>query len=117
MKIAIACHNGKEISDHTGRCRRFLIYKITREKVTARNLLELTKEQTFHEHHGRDFHPMEDIQVLISRGMGPGLYHRLEADGVDVFITEETDPELALMKYLAGTLESGEPHEHSQCKY
>ena len=117
MKIAIACHNGKNISDHTGRCRRFLIYKITRDTITGRELLELSKEETLHEHHGKGHHPLDDIHVLISKGMGTGLYRRLDAKGVDVFITKETDPDQALLKYLDGSLETGEPHEHQNCHH
>ncbi len=75
-------------------------------------MLKLSKEQTFHEHHKKGNHPLDDIHVLISGGMGTGLYRRLDAKGVDVFITKETDPDEALMKYLDGSLEMGEPHEH-----
>lgn len=117
MKIAIACHNGKNITEHTGRCRRFWIYQITRDNITGKDLLELSKEQTFHEYHESDGHPLDDIRVLISGGMGQGLYRRLEAKGIDVFITKEEDPDQALMKYLSGSLETGEPHKLHHCHH
>lgn len=117
MKIAIACHNGKNISDHTGRCRRFWIYEIRRDKITGKDLLELTKDKTFHEYHDYDAHPLDDIHVLISGGMGMGLFNRLESRGVDVFITRETDPDEALSKYLNGTIDSSEPHMSHSCNH
>lgn len=116
MKIAIACHNRVNISEHTGRCRRFWVYDISDNKVTDKQLLELTKEQTFHESHGVSPHPLDGISALISRGMGMGLFKRLNAKGIEVIITDEMSPEEALAKYLEGALVSGQPHE-GHCKH
>jgi predicted Fe-Mo cluster-binding NifX family protein len=49
MKIAVASQNRKEITGHTGQCRKFWIYQIENDAVAGKELLELPKEQSFHE--------------------------------------------------------------------
>lgn len=115
MKIAIASQNRREITDHTGRCRKFWIYEIENQTITNKELLELAKEQSFHNSSPHDPSPLDDIQVLIAGGMGTGLVRRLENRGVKPLITSEINPDKAVEDYLKGTLAilPAEPHEHS----
>jgi len=115
MKIAVASQNRREITDHTGRCRKFWIYEIENGMVVNKALLELSKEQSFHDSSPQDPSPLDDMQVLIAGGMGSGLVRRLENRGVKSLITMETNPDKAVEGYLKGTLitKSAEPHEHS----
>jgi predicted Fe-Mo cluster-binding NifX family protein len=48
MKIAVASQNRKEITGHTGRCRKFWIYTIDIDVIAAKEILELPNEQFFH---------------------------------------------------------------------
>ena len=114
MKIAVASQNRREITDHTGRCRKFWVYEIEGETVANKVLLELAKEQSFHDSSPHDSSPLEDVQVLIAGGMGTGLVRRLENMGIEPLITTETDPDKAVEDYLNGSLvtEAAEPHEH-----
>jgi len=115
MKIAVASQNRKEITDHTGRCRKFWIYKIENGTISNKTLLELPKEQSFHDSSPHDPSPLDDVQVLIAGGMGTGLVSRLENRGIKPLVTSETDPDKAVEGYLQGTLVSTpvEPHEHN----
>ena len=81
MKIAVASQNKREITDHTGRCRRFWIYEIETGTIANKKLLELPKEQSFHDSSPHDPPPLDDVQVLIAIGMGTGLVRRLENRG------------------------------------
>jgi len=114
MKIAVASQNRKEITDHTGRCRKFWIYKIENGALLNKELLELSKEQSFHDSSPHDPSPFDDIQVLITGGLGTGLVKRLENKGIKALITTETDPDKAVEDFLKGTLVTklAEPHEH-----
>jgi len=114
MKIAVASQNRKEITDHTGRCRKFWIYEIDDRTVTNKELLELAKEQSFHDSSPSEPSPLDDMQVLIAGGMGTGLVRRLENKGIKPLITSETNPDTAVGNYLNGTLltQTAEPHEH-----
>lgn len=112
MKIAVTSQNRKTITGHAGKCRKFWIYEVDGRTVVGRNLLELPIEQSFHESHG-DEHPLDDVNVLISGGMGSGLHSRLRQKGIDALVTGETDPDQAVAAYLAGILPAQMPDAHS----
>ena len=115
MKIAVASQNRRDITDHTGRCRKFWIYKIENETIANKELLELPKEQCFHDSSPHEPSPLDDVQVLIAGGMGTGLVRRLENMGIEPLITTETDPDKAVEDYLQGILltQPAEPHKHA----
>ncbi|EIC29959.1 MULTISPECIES: NifB/NifX family molybdenum-iron cluster-binding protein [Methylomicrobium] len=74
MKIAVASQNRKDITGHTGRCRKFWIYRIENGVVAGKELLELPKEQSFHESSPLELSPLDDdVQVLIAGGMGASI--------------------------------------------
>ena len=50
MKIAVASQNRREITGHTGRCRKFWIYEIGDDAgVAGKQLLEFAKSRSLHE--------------------------------------------------------------------
>ena len=114
MKIAVASQNRKEITGHTGRCRKFWIYQIENDVIATKELLELPKEQSFHESSPLEPSPLDHVQVLIAGGMGSGLVRRLQEKNIQALITKETNPDQAVNDFLNGTLktEPPEPHEH-----
>ena len=114
MKIAVASQNRKEITGHTGRCRKFWIYQIENNAVISKELLELPKEQSFHETSPWEPSSLDNVQVLIAGGMGTGLAQRLQQKNIQALITKETNPDQAVKDFLNGTLktEPFEPHEH-----
>ncbi len=113
MKIAVTSQNRKVITDHAGRCRNFWIFAVESESIVDKKLLELPKEQSFHESSPHDDHPLHDIDVLIAGGMGKGLVRRLGKRSVHCVITSEEDPDTAVSLYLRGALESEEACGHS----
>jgi predicted Fe-Mo cluster-binding NifX family protein len=114
MKIAVASQNRKEITNHTGRCRKFWIYQIENNVMTGKELLELPKEQSFHDSSPLEPSLLDNVQVLIAGGMGSGLVRRLEQRNIQALITKETNPDQAVQDFLNGALktEPAEPHEH-----
>jgi predicted Fe-Mo cluster-binding NifX family protein len=117
MKIAVTSQNRKTITEHAGMCRKFWIYEVDEQTVKSKALLELPKEQSFHESHGDQPHPLDDIDMLISGGMGNGLSQRLRRKGITAVITAEADPDTAVAAYLEGRLaillpQAVHHHEH-----
>jgi predicted Fe-Mo cluster-binding NifX family protein len=112
MKIAITSQNRREVTGHAGKCRKFWIYEISDGKIGAPNLLELPKEQSFHESSPQTPHPLDEVQVLITGGMGMGLSNRLSMKGIEGIITSETSPDKAVAAYLNGSLERLAAHDH-----
>ncbi len=111
MIIAVTSQNRKTITEHAGQCRKFLVFNTKNSKIIDKELLELSKEQAFHESSLHDIHPLDHIDVLIAGGMGQGLIIRLERKGIKGVVTKEDDPERAVLLYLNGTLESEQPHQ------
>ena len=104
MRIAVTSQNRKTITEHAGKCRKFWVYEVRKGQVVAKNLLELPKDQSFHEAKSAGAHPLDDIHVLISSGMGTGLQQRLRQRGIQGLVTAETDPDQAVALYLEAAL-------------
>jgi predicted Fe-Mo cluster-binding NifX family protein len=114
MKIAVTSQNRKTITGHAGKCRKFWIYQIEGTQTINRTLLELPIDQSFHESAHAGSHPLDDVNVLISGGMGQGLQSRLKQKGIMAMCTPETDPDAAVQAWLSGTLAElpAELHDH-----
>jgi predicted Fe-Mo cluster-binding NifX family protein len=117
MKIAVTSQNRRTITEHAGRCRKFWVYTIENGQTSAKELLELPKEQSFHESDPHAPHPLDDVTVLISASMGQGMLRRLAGKGILGIVTDETSPNSAVTAYLEGRLHTkhgnqGGNHSH-----
>jgi len=101
MKIAVTSQNRKLVTKHAGRCRRFWVYRVEEGQVADKSLLELSKEQSFHDSEPDAPHPLDTVDVLLVGGMGPGLAQRLARKGIQVQVVTETDPDKAVQHFLA----------------
>ncbi|APW47094.1 NifB/NifX family molybdenum-iron cluster-binding protein [Rhodoferax antarcticus] len=108
MKIAITSQNRKTITEHAGKCRKFWIYDIQNQQIVSKTMLELDKEQSFHESAQRvgpqAAHPLDGTDLLIAGSAGTGLQNRLAQKGMQTLVTTETDPDQAVAAWLAGKL-------------
>jgi len=104
MKIAVCSQNRKTVTGHAGKCRRFRIFEIESDRLVEKDLIELPLEGTLRASPVEAGHPLFEMDVLISAGMGEGLVRRLKAQQVQPFITDLTDPLDAVKAYLAGAL-------------
>ncbi len=104
MKIAVSSQTQTNVTGHLGHCQKFWIYDVDDTFIQNKQLLELTKAQSFHESSPKESHPLDDVQVLISGGIGNGLACRLEAKNIKPIVTPETDPDAAVLAYLSDSL-------------
>lgn len=100
MRIAVTSQNRKIVTQHAGRCRNFYIFSIEKGQIVSKELLELPKEQSFRESPSHLPHPLDDIDLLITRGMGQALMTSLDRKGIKCVVTEEEYPENAVVVYL-----------------
>ncbi|MBN8563636.1 MAG: nitrogen fixation protein [Leptolyngbya sp. UWPOB_LEPTO1] len=120
MKIAVSSQNQTNVTAHLGHCQKFWIYDVDNGTIQNKELLQLTKDQSFHESSPKDPHSLDTVQVLISGSMGRGLVRRLESKGIQPIITPETDLDAAITAYLTGSLailtseEVEHHHDHEQ---
>ena len=114
MKIAVTSQNFRTVTWHAGCTRRFLIYDVLPGGEPAEAArLDLPKEASFHESLPHAPHPLDDMDLLIAGGMGQGLQARLARKGVASLVTSETDPERAVLLWLAGSLPRVAAHTHA----
>ena len=104
MKIAVTSQNKHQITGHAGKCRKFWIYSIDHNQIQDKALLELPKEQSFHESSPQQPHPLDQVQVFITAGIGTGLKQRLTSKGIIPVLTTAVDPDTAVNAYLEGIL-------------
>ncbi|MCX8145535.1 MAG: nitrogen fixation protein [Azovibrio sp.] len=98
--IAVTSQNGRTVTAHAGRCRRFFLFGDSGGPMVG--TVELLPEEVLHAAPLGPGHPLAPIRVLISAGMGQDLYQRLSACGIQVYLTRESSPEMAVRLYLAG---------------
>lgn len=98
--IAVTSQNARTLTAHAGRCRRFFLFD--EQDGTPQGSVELSREEVLHETDPRPGHPLEPVRVLISAGMRQGLQRRLQAAGIQVYLSEETSPVEAVRQYLSG---------------
>ncbi len=101
FKIAVCSQNRKTVTEHAGKCRKFWVYDIEQGRVVGKNLLELAKEQSFHETtHGQE-HLLDGVAIMLGASMGDGLKRKLEQRGIQGVLTTENDPDQAVAVLLA----------------
>lgn len=116
MKIAVTSQDRAKVTAHAGHCQHFWIYEIIAAQVAQKTLVDVSHDQTFHEFAGQLPTHLEDVQVLISGGMGQSLTQRLARNGIEGLVTAETQPDVAVSAYLAGTLATIAP-EQKTCSH
>lgn len=132
MKIAIVTNDSRSISAHFGRARNYLVLTVEQGAVVAREVRE-KPAHSHHDHHddhdhdapganialadtapdpatidprhGNAAHLIADCEVVLSRGMGNGMYANLERAGVRPVLTKIVLIDEAVAAFLAGTLE------------
>jgi predicted Fe-Mo cluster-binding NifX family protein len=113
--IALTCQNRREITEHAGQCRNFLIYEAEDGRIGEPRLLELPRGESLHDTAGHQAHALDGVDWLISASMGDGLRHKLAARGVHTLLTTERNPLLAVQRFVAGQLpDEAVPHQHGE---
>lgn len=122
MRIAITSQNFKTITGHAGQTRRFVIYEANDSgNVLEVERLDLPPELTIHNYHGKD-HPLftMNLQALITQSAGQGFMQRLAQHGINVHLTSESDPTIAVSSIALGKSLPAADTEHQHactCKH
>ncbi|MDP1900634.1 MAG: NifB/NifX family molybdenum-iron cluster-binding protein [Rubrivivax sp.] len=112
--IALTCQNRREITEHAGQCRKFLIYEVDGTRIGEPRLLELPQGASFHETPGDQPHALDGVDLLISASMGDGLRRKLALRGIRTLLTTERDPLVAVQRLVQGALpDEGATHTHT----
>jgi predicted Fe-Mo cluster-binding NifX family protein len=128
MKIAVVTDDGKTISAHFGRAAYYSVVTVDDGKVIGQEQRAKPAHDHQHHHnqgtsiqlqeasggdvpdpqanhtHGAMVEPIQDCQVLLSRGMGSPAYESLRAAGIQPIITDVREIDEAVRQYLKGEL-------------
>ena len=101
MRIAVTTQDFQTVTGHAGRARRFLIYDVQpgADPVEVERLY-LPPQLTMHDFPSPGPHPVDDVDVVLSKGFGEGFFFRMASRGIIAAITEITDPAEAVKGYL-----------------
>ena len=121
MKIAVSTEDGALICGHLGHVSKFLVYEVDNGAIISKDIRTVTPvhgPQDHHNHgehgdnranHNGDHHgglvgSVSDVSALITNSAGGGMLAALKGVGIDAVVTSESDPDVAVMAYVAGTL-------------
>jgi predicted Fe-Mo cluster-binding NifX family protein len=123
MKIAVASHDGVDLSQHFGQSRVFLVFEVTDGQITGPEARSNGAAVTLgecdikphspdaHSHHAHDHQAMaaalKDCQVVLAGGMGRRAAMDLEANGIKPVTVSFDGAALEAVKaYLAGSIKT-----------
>jgi predicted Fe-Mo cluster-binding NifX family protein len=107
MKIAIASDDKKSISHHFGKALGFVIFDIKNNKIVSNEYRENIGKNSGECgscNHSSMINNIKDCEVVISYGMGQGIYLDLLQNKIKPVVTEEDNVEEALNKFLKNQL-------------
>ena len=107
MRIAVSTTDGKTICGHLGKCKSFIVYNAEGAEVLEKNLLDIGGLCPGHgaDHGAHNVSPFAGCHAVITQGMGQGMMDGLKQANVLPVITDLSDPDVAVAKFLAGQLE------------
>ena len=119
-KVKVAVTTGKtgtRVTEHAGHVKYFKIYEITEDKITGIDTVEVDEDQTLHEmlhKYPIDFtgHPLEDVEIILTGGIGPGAIQKLFTVGKRAYMIAEKYTDEAIDKLIAGKLQALDPSQY-----
>ncbi len=126
MKIAFVSEDGVTISQHFGRAPYYIVLTVENGQIVAREQRSKMGHQHFanqshdEEHEqdprGHGFSPasqdrhalmaqaIADCDLMVSRGMGAGVYSSMEQANIRPVVTDAVTIDEAIQAYLTGSL-------------
>ncbi len=125
MKIAFVSDNGKNVSQHFGRARYYVVVTLENDQEVNREVRDklghthFASEPHHEEHQGqphgfdsgaqhrhvRMIESINDCEVLVVGGMGAGARQSLQTSGIHSILTDVLSIDDAVKAYIEGRLE------------
>lgn len=99
----MASDDGVRLAGHAGQAKHWVVFDcVPGHPLPESRRVDLAAEQVFHHWKDTGPHPLDDIAIIVARSAGDGFLRRMQARGVNVLLTGETDVAAALRSVLAG---------------
>lgn len=100
--VAVASQNGRTVTPHAGKTRRFLLFTATSDgAVEEAGRFDLPKALAMHGWPHERAHPLFACDVVVAGSAGEPFKRRLGAHGVRVVVSTIADPKAAATLALA----------------
>ncbi|WP_281648948.1 hypothetical protein [Parendozoicomonas sp. Alg238-R29] len=112
-KIVVTTQNRRTITGYAARCRNHQVFIVQpeRKRIVSCEAHELFKNETWFDAETGQPHPFDEMDVLITAGMGSGLKAELAGRSIEGLVTTEKDPKAAVKMYLRDILPIAEIEE------
>jgi len=119
MNIAVSSIDGKTICGHLGKCKDFIIYKTDGKEIQSKSFISTggACPGNGDDHgaaHTHNVSPFDGCRAVITQGMGQGMLNGLLQAGIQPVITDQSDPDTVVLKFLTGEL-SGTTRSTCEC--
>jgi predicted Fe-Mo cluster-binding NifX family protein len=126
MKIAAVSNDGTTINAHFGKARSFVVLMVEDGRIVGQEMRQKNQCSHGHHDHGQDtvqtvavgsasasasadphvqaMAAIADCDVVLSRGMGRGMYANLQRAGIRTVLTDVPNVHEAVTAFLEGTL-------------
>ena len=95
--VAVASQNGRTVTPHAGKTRRFLLFTVDADGVVAEaGRFELPKAMAVHGWRHDKPHPLYAVDVLVVATAGESFRRKLAEAGVEVVTAASEDPRAAV---------------------
>ncbi|MEN8234379.1 MAG: NifB/NifX family molybdenum-iron cluster-binding protein [Actinomycetota bacterium] len=120
MRLALATRDGKNVTQHFGRMKTYVVVDIEDGAETARELRDVGgvpghgHDNGHHRRHAHILDAVQDCDVVIAGGMGFPIQEHAADAGMDVILTSVRPVDDVVAQYCAGTLlhEADRAHDH-----
>ncbi len=97
--VALTAQNKRNVTDHAGKCRNFMVRDLKDRAAPDWQLRSIGREESLSACKEGLPPALQDVDVLITAGAGPGLKRRLQASGIELFVTDMLVPQHALAQW------------------
>lgn len=102
LLLAVASQNGRTVTPHAGRTRRFLLFTAAGDGAVApAGRYELPKAMTLHGWPGTRPHPLFAVDVVVAGSAGENFVRKLAEAGVRVVVLPDLEVARAAERAVA----------------
>ncbi|MFA7276699.1 MAG: NifB/NifX family molybdenum-iron cluster-binding protein [Pseudobdellovibrionaceae bacterium] len=99
MRIAVTSQNFKTVTNHAGKCRKYIIYEVEAGGIHEVERLSLPQELAFSNFCGES-HPLDGVNVLLSLSFGKGFLEKMKHRNITASLTRTNDIEDAIIDFV-----------------
>ncbi|OIN87492.1 MAG: hypothetical protein AUJ12_01830 [Alphaproteobacteria bacterium CG1_02_46_17] len=100
MKIAVTSQNYRTVTNHAGKCRKYIIFEVdSGNHINEIDRLNLPQDLAFTNFRGES-HPLDEVDALLSLSFGREFHKKMKDRGITASIAKSDVIMEAIESYL-----------------